>query len=343
MAPRKKRGAEVVDAITRQPPPVSRGRGQVEFVTSGSYLIDLVLGGGWAQGRVANIVGDQAAGKTLVAVEACANFLPLVATTDDIRYIEAEMAFDDAYGEEIGMPPEVTPVDTIGTVEDFFNDLNEFCAKRRGKKTPSLYVVDSLDALSDIAEMKRDISEGSYGATKAAQMSELFRRSIGPIYDANVHLLIVSQLRDKLGVMFGEKQTRSGGRALDYYASQVIWLYQLDRIKKQVRGIERYIGTHVRVRNRKNKVGKPHREAEVTLWYNYGIDDEGSMLDWLAKHKVAEKDHLDEIFGQLHEARRAQDREWVGEINKLLREMVGDRWFAIEEELRPPMSKYARV
>jgi RecA/RadA recombinase len=314
----------------------------VKFVGSGSFLMDRVLGGGWAIGRVSNIVGDAASGKTLLAVEACANFMPFVQTPDDIHYVETESAFDEDYGRIIGMPDGVKPVDTIDTVEGFFKDLNEFVKQRKGRKTPSLYVLDSLDALSDEDEMTREIDKGTYGQAKAKKMSELFRRTVGPIADANCHLLIVSQLRDNIGVTFGEKKKRSGGTALNFYASQIVWLREVKKLRKTVHHVERVIGTQVQARNKKCKVGgRPFCEAEVSLWFNYGIDDEGSMLDWLEGNKAAQKEEMQDIHKQVLAARRANNREWLGELNKLLREMVGTAWDSIDTELLPPMRKYA--
>lgn len=330
-------------APTRLVPTAARSqpRAPVAFIDSGSHLLNRALGGGgWAIGRVANLVGDSGAGKTLIAVEACANFLPYVSSVDDIRYIEAEMAYDEQYGRQIGMPPEIHPVDNIGTVEQLFADLDAFTIARRGLQTPSLYVVDSLDAMSDAAELDRGIEEGSFGAAKAKKMSELFRRSVVNISAANCTLLIVSQLRDKIGVMFGERQSRSGGRALQFYCSQVTWLSELKKIDKTIRGTKHIVGTHIRARNKKSKVGPPFKEADLTLWFNYGIDDEGSMLDYLETNKAANGVDLDDVYKQLTEARRTNDREYINEINQLLRDMVSDHWDALDVELLPPMRKY---
>src|SRR5206468_8961680 len=109
----------------------------------------------------------------------------------------------------------------------------------------------------DDAEQKREIDDGSYGANKAKKMGELFRRLVADLEEANVLLIVVSQLRDKIGVMFGEKQTRTGGRALDFYASHIVWLAEIGKIKKTIQKVERVIGVNVRARVKKNKVGLP--------------------------------------------------------------------------------------
>ena len=314
----------------------------VQFVDSGSCLLNLVLGGGYAVGCVVNICGDRAVGKTLLAVEACQQFSQIVKNIEDIRYVESEHAFNEIYAKQIGMPVGVRPVSDIQTVEELFKDLEKFCTSRKGKNRPSLYVVDSLDALSDDAEMKRDISQGSFGAAKAKNLSELFRRQIAHMDGANCTLLVISQLRDKIGVMFGEKHSRSGGRALGFYASQEIWLAEHKKLTKQIKGETRTVGSRVRVRCKKNKVGNPFREADLTVWYNYGIDDEGSMLNYLEEHKV-ETEGLDlkEVNKSLLDARKSRDRAAVAEINALLRSLVTEHWASVEEGFQPPLTKYA--
>ena len=332
----------VAKARIKAAPVSTNGRAPLQFVGSGSMLLDRVLGNnGWAVGRVANLVGDRSSGKTLIAVEACANFMHYVASPNDIRYVEAEMAYDEEYGRQIGMPEDVHPVDNIGTVEALFKDLGEFTTARKGCKTPSLYVVDSLDAMSDEAELKRDMGDGTYGTAKAKMMSEGFRRLISAISDANCTVLIISQMRDKINVMFGEKHTRSGGRALDFYASQIVWLSEIGKITKVVGGIKYTTGTHIKARNKKCKVGPAFRDAEMTLWFKYGIDDEGSMLDYLTGAKMLSTKEADDIYAQMYEARKAQDREWMEAINAYLREMVADHWDSVEAQLEPPMRKYA--
>ncbi len=324
----------------RRAPALAKPREEVRFISSGNRLLDLTLGGGWACRRVANIVGDSAAGKTLLAVEACVNFLPYVRSPDDIRYVEGEMAYDIAYGEQIGMPPEIKPVDDIGTVEDFFDDLSDFIRPRQRQQEPSLYVLDSLDALSDEAEQKRGIRDATFGTNKAAQMSETFRRINGMVSKANVTLLIVSQLRDKIGVTFGEKKTRAGGNALQFYCSQIVWLAEIKKITRTVRQRQVPIGGVVRARCRKNKVGMPHRECQLNVLYNYGVDDETSMLDYLEEIKFADTALLKDLNKQLLDARYQQNREWLNDINAFLSEIVTDQWMAVEEQLAPAMRKY---
>jgi recombination protein RecA len=311
------------------------------YVSSGSTLLDLVLGGGWPRGRIMNIVGDRSVGKTGLAIEACANFAR-VGSSKCCRYGEAESAFDDAYAEMLGMPKGITrPTDPLETVEQFHDDLDAFL-KKGIKVKPLFYVLDSLDALSDAAEMDRGMEEATYGQDKAKQLSKLFRKLTSRLEHEDCSLFVISQVRDNIGVKFGPKTKRSGGKALDFYASQILWLSQLRQLKRTVRGVERTYGIEVRVRATKNKVGLPFREADIQLIFNYGIDDEMSMIEYLKKYKAwTGADKLESVQRAIVKAREAQDREHVDHLRELLAEDVISHWMGIEAQIEPPMRKYA--
>ena len=314
----------------------------VSFIPSGGTMLDLVLGGGWAEGRVSNIVGDRSAGKTLLAIEACANFAALHGAAN-IRYAEAEAAFDISYARTMGMPEGVSYTDEeapVRTVEDLNRDITQFLAKQNGRD-PCLYILDSLDALSDDAEMGRELGEATYGTGKAKAMSELFRRQTAAFRDKKCSFIVISQIRDKIGVTFGETKTRSGGRALDFYCSQVVWLAEIKKLERTVTGVKRMVGVQVEVRNKKNKVGKPFRRAEFSILFNYGIDDELSMLDWLAKNGGAAPADLKELGRLLTTARTARNRAEITNIWHTLNQLTTKRWNEIENALEPPMRKYS--
>jgi len=298
-------------------------------------LLNLALGGGWAQNRIINVVGDRSTGKTGLAIEACANFACLYGA-EHIRYAESESAFDDDYARIIGLPDGLKVTGGITTVEEFYNDLLLFC-----KEHPqSLYVLDSLDALSDSDEMGRQIGEATYGTSKARKLSELFRRAVDTIARAQCTLMIISQVRDKIGVAFGETKTRSGGRALDFYASQIVWLSEVAKIKRSAHNHERVVGIQARARVRKNKLAAPHREADFLLLFNYGIDDEQSLLDWLKKHKALGDIDENRIKADIRQARKIGDRAALGEVNTLLTHQTRALWEKIEAAVAPTMQKY---
>jgi protein RecA len=331
----------------------------LKFIPSGSTVFDLALGGGWAQDRVFNIVGDKSTNKTGICIECFANFAR-VNQNPLMKYSEAEAAFDDSYAQTLGFPPDVIrPKERLDTVEDFHEDLKKFIAdcselKKEGKiirvARSGLYILDSLDALSCQAE-KND--KDSYGAAKAKEMSALFRDIVRELEGARVTLGIVSQIRDNIGVMFGKHYTRSGGHALDFYCTHVVWLAETGKIKRTIRSVERTIGIDVKAKVEKNKVGAPFREASFPVIFNYGIDDEISMIEWLEEAKVIGKVKIDDegkekeidevklLKSQVGKAREAKDLTTLTQLRSELISRVTTTWRQIEADLAPPMQKYA--
>ena len=295
----------------------------LNFIPSGSRLLDLALGGGWAEQRMANVVGDKSTGKTLLMIEAAANFMEKY-RSGLVYYRETEAAFDKEYAAALGL--DVNKVDfgkrKIHTVEDFYRDLDRLTGK---SDRPELYIIDSLDAISSRAEMDRQIDEDSYGSEKAKKMSELFRR-LGQSFisdelhlDRNMTLIIVSQVRDKIGAMFGRKITRAGGRAIDFYASQIVYLSQLGKVHKKVQNIDWVTGIKVKASIDKNKIGTAHREAEFPIKFGWGVDDEQSCEDGLKKIKQPAP-------------RGTNIRDWTEK-----------KWYEIQMQLLPNTKKYGTV
>lgn len=319
----------------------------IKFVSTGCAALDAALGGGWAMGRVVNIVGDKSTGKTLLTMESMANF----AYTDPkgwMRYGEAEHAFDEPYARALGMPMERIEFNQgdvpLSTVEEFYHDL-ERCIEQRKKNQHGIYVLDSLDALSDDAEQGRDFGEASYGGTKPKALSEFFRRKIADIKDSGTLLVVVSQIRDKLGVTFGPTKTRSGGKALDFYASQVVWLSEIGKITKTRDKIERVVGIKVRAKITKNKVGLPFREVDYPVMFGYGIDDLTANVEWLLSvgaEKLLTKEF--EISKAGYATRLANLRNKGGaevqELRQGLTKMVFQQWAEVETKFLPTARKY---
>jgi protein RecA len=253
-----------------------------DFITTGSRLLDLSLGGGWAERRVANIIGDKSTGKTLLATEACTNFARKY-KKGNIRYREFEHAFDFEYAKAINAPVDRMDFDDgMLTAEDIFNDLTKVAKGSKGE--PELYIVDSWDSVTSEAEMARDIDEDSYGTEKARLLSQMFRRKIAEFDRANVTLIIISQIRDNIGAgPFAKKTKRSGGKALDFYSSQIVTLAQVEMLTQTRRGIKRPTGITVKAMIDKNKVGLAHRSVEFSLMFGYGIDDVKNCLEFIAE------------------------------------------------------------
>src|SRR5882672_1748911 len=295
----------------------------IKFVSSGCTLLDCALGNGYPVGRIVNIVGDRSTAKTGLAMEALINFL-LAYPDGRAAYRETEAAFDRRYAEAMGLPlkkVDFGPEEPLSTVEDFARDLDKFLDERIKVGPPGIYVLDSLDALSDEAEMERDIGKGSYQMEKAKMLSTFFRKSASKIEKAQVLLIIISQVRDNIGVMFGEKSKRSGGRALDFYSSITLWLSHIETMTKTINKVKRPIGIVIKGKCKKNKVSLPFREAEFNFLFGFGIDDVNASIDWLD-----EVGHLGSITGDSPEPE--------------IKAAVKKAWAEIEQTFLPLKPKY---
>lgn len=312
----------------------------VQFVSTGCAVLDCVLGGkGYALGRIANVVGDRSTGKTLLAIEACANFLQQY-PKGRVWYTEVEAAFDKSYAASLGLPVDrISFTENCFTVEDFFKHLSGVL--KEDSKEPGLYILDSLDALSDDAEIAREIDAGSFGADKAKKLSELFRRLVQQIHGSNIALCVISQVRDNIGVTFGEKHTRSGGKALDFYASQILWLSQIGTVKRTIKGVERPIALKIRARCKKNKLGPPLRECAFELRFGYGIDDVAANVNFLKEVKALDRISVDDdkLTRFLRALETLPAEEFTSERHRIAA-AAREVWDEIEKQFAPERRKY---
>lgn len=325
-----------------------------DFISSGSTLLNCVLGGGWPLGRVVNIVGDKSTGKSLLAIEATANFIRQF-SGGHIFYHEAEAAFDKNYAAALGMP--IESIHFVGeeefyddgllllkddietdTVEGLFEVLDTLTKHYKKYDKPGLYILDSLDAITDKAEKDREISAGSYTLNKQKKLSELFRRLVRNMSETRMCFIITSQVRDNIGVTFGKKHTRSGGKALDFYASLVLWLADTGKIKKTIRKIERPIGIKVKAKCEKNKISLPYRDCEFPILFGYGIDDITASLNWLKIVDGLSDLEIDaSAIGRLStKLREGGDPDLVQRIQNHTKKL----WAKIETSFLPTTNKY---
>lgn len=347
-------------------PPRSQRRGEgayktarasaagVRFIPSGAAVMDCAGAGGreepgcWPLGRMVNIIGDKSTGKTLLAMEACANFLRYF-PKGKVWYRESEAAFDKDYAEN-GLGLSLKKVhfweDDYGedaefkTVEDMFEDLDKILDTN---PECGLYIVDSLDALSDRASEKLKVDEGSYSMTKQKQIGKLFTRLIRKLKKSKICFVIISQVRVDINAMFGQKLRRNGGKALDFYASYCVWLAHIKRLTRTVHGVERAYGIRVRAQFNKNKIAKPFRECEFDILFDYGIDDLGASLDWLASIKqinqvLGVKDKA-EFLTSLRAANDDEFRQATSDVATIVRE----KWREVDASFAPTRRKYAEV
>lgn len=300
-----------------------------QFVSTGCTLLDCALGGGFPLGRVVNVVGDKSTAKTGLATEVITNFIKRY-PEGVAAYRDAEAAFDEQYAAAMGMPTDrVDFGDRLATVEDLYRDLEAFLDERLKTKTVGVYVVDSLDSLSDEAALDRDVSKGSFGAEKAKKISKLFADLNQKIEASSTLFVVISQVRDNIGAMFGDKHTRSGGRALDFYATHIVWLAHTGFLKRTIRKVERIYGFKVKAKVKKNKVGLAMREAEFEYHFAYGIEDVLCSVEWL--NKVGHPVELDTSDMTNEEYRAAQDD---------LATKVRQIWGEIETSFLPKRQKY---
>lgn len=314
----------------------------LEFFSSGCLVQDLALGGGWAERRIANVVGDRSTGKTLIAIEAMTNF-SRKHPKGKIKYRETEHAFDPHYAAALGLPLEridfgggkhsLEAVSRLETVEDLFEDIEQAIEKA---KEPTYYVVDSLDALSDRAEATRKIDAASFGTDKAKLLSRLFREHTAHLARKDVTLLIVSQTRANVNKLaYGKDWVRGGGKALDFYSSQVLFLKQIGMVIREVQKIKRPTGIKIETRMEKNKVSLPFRRAEFEITFGYGMDDHKAAVMWL-NNNVGVKPFNGLKPAEVTAAMHSGDREWI----EYIRQQTTEHWYRIEQSFMPAKGKY---
>lgn len=332
------------------------------FVSSGSTLLDNVLGGGWALGRMGHIIGSPSTNKTGLCIELCAN-MKRSYNNSVIYYCDGESAFDPEYAAKLGMPQDgvvfTQPTDPdIGlTVEDFDRHLSKAMEDIRKKKDGDcgVFVLDSLDSLPMEKEATTALEDRSgYGAEKAKILAEIFRTKVQAMTELDLALIIISQTRDKIGATYGPKETYSGGKALSFYASQQIWLKKVQTLKKDINGVEMAYGVRVEAKNTKNKVGPPFRKCEYNLIFGYGIDDLNDNLEFLKQikkldilpdeivslksNKEKKTDSIAKIKENLYSLSRSDQKQIIREIQSVSRM----EWTALQEQLEAslPQNKY---
>lgn len=315
----------------------------IKYIRTGSVLLDAALGGGYPRGRLVNIVGDSSTGKTLMAIEATANY-HIEYPKGKIDYAETESAFDHGYAGRIGLPEDaVNFPDKPDTIEQFYKALNSFCDSIK-HADGGLYILDSLDGVSDEAEMGREMGESTYGTGKAKGLSEMFRRIVRKLERKNVTLMIISQVRENIGVTFGDKLKRSGGKALQFYSSQVIWLANVGKIKCKRRGIERTIGNDVRMVAKKNKCAEAFRPVDVPILFSYGMDDVSASVNFICKSGYG--DHLkigntEKAANEYLKSLTSLTDEEYNEVKDQVAKVTVWVWDEVEKLFRPQRKKYA--
>ncbi len=249
----------------------------VETIPSGSISLDLALGGGIPKGRIVEIYGPESSGKTTVCLHAVAEVQKSGGTA---AYIDAEHALDPAYAKRLGVDTDKLLISQPDSGEQALEILETLVRSN----AVDIVVIDSVAALVPQAEIEGDMGDAHMGL-QARLMSQALRKLTAVINRSKTTVIFVNQLRMKIGVMFGNPETTTGGNALKFYAS-----VRMDiRRQAQIKQADVVIGNHVRVKVVKNKVAPPFREAEFDIMYNQGISREGDVIDLAVTYEVVDK------------------------------------------------------
>ena len=298
---------------------------KVDVVSSGCLSLDIALGvGGYPKGRIIEIYGPESSGKTTFALQAIAEHQKLGGRA---AFIDAEHALDPVYAERLG----VNIDELLLSQPDTGEQALEICEALVRSEALSIVVIDSVAALVPQAEIDGEMGDSHVGL-QARLMSQALRKLSGTINKTQTTCIFINQLREKVGVMFGNPETTTGGRALKFYSSVRLDVRRVEQLKQA----GEVIGNHTRVKVVKNKVAPPFREAEFDIMFGKGISKEGDILDLAANVGIISKSgawyaYEGDKIGQGRENAKTYLRE-NPEFCKMIEEMVREHYFAQEDE-----------
>ena len=249
----------------------------IELIKSGSLSLDLALGGGYPKGRIIEIYGPESSGKTTLALHAIAE---VQKNGGQAAFIDAEHALDPPYAEKIGVQID----NLLISQPDNGEQALEICETLVRSNAVDLIVVDSVAALTPKAEIDGDMGDAQMGL-QARLMSQAMRKLTAIISKSKATVIFINQIRMKLGVMFGNPETTTGGNALKFYASVRVDIRRIGQIKNG----EDIIGNRTKIKVVKNKIAAPFRTAEFDIMYNEGISKTGDVLDLAVQYGVLDK------------------------------------------------------
>ena len=292
----------------------------VELLPSGSLSLDLALGGGYPKGRIIEIYGPESSGKTTLALHAIAE---IQKQGGQAAFIDAEHALDPAYAKKIG----VDTANLLISQPDNGEQALEICETLVRSNAVDLIVVDSVAALVPQAEIDGDMGDSQMGL-QARLMSQAMRKLTGIISKSKATVIFINQIRMKIGVMFGNPETTTGGNALKFYASVRIDIRRIGQIKDG----DNIAGNRTKIKVVKNKIAAPFRTAEFDIMYNEGISKTGDVLDLGGQYGILDKagafiKYKGETLGQGREAVKKlfkEQPELMEEIETQVREKAAN-------------------
>ena len=295
----------------------------VEAIPTGALSLDIALGiGGIPRGRIIEIYGPESSGKTTVALHVVAQVQKM---GGEAAFIDAEHALDPIYAEALGVQTDDLIVSQPDTGEQALEITEQLVRSGAG----DVIVIDSVAALVPKAEIEGLMGDSHVGL-QARLMSQALRKLAGIISKSNTTAIFINQLREKVGVMFGNPETTTGGRALKFYASVRLDVRRIESLK----GDGGVIGNRTRIKVVKNKVAPPFKEAEFDIMYGEGISREGNILDVAVDMDIVKKSGS---WFSYNEERLGQGRETVKSILKDNPELADEIENKIRESAGLPM------
>ena len=293
---------------------------EVEAIPTGSIALDAALGiGGVPRGRIVEIYGPESSGKTTLSLEILAEAQAMGGV---VAFIDAEHALDPGYAARIGVDID----EVLISQPDYGEQALEICDMLVRSGAIDVVVVDSVAALTPRAEIEGEIGDSTVGL-QARLMSQALRKLAGSLAKSNTTCIFINQLREKIGVMFGNPETTPGGRALKFFSSVRMDIRRVDSIKVN----NEVVGNRVRVKVVKNKVAPPFKQCEFDIMYGRGISKEGSILDMAVDYDIVSKSgswftYEQERLGQGREAAKdflASNPDLMDEIGHRVRVACG--------------------
>jgi len=294
----------------------------VESIPTGAISLDIALGiGGIPRGRIIEIYGPESSGKTTLALHIIANAQKAGGIAS---FIDAEHALDPEYAKKIG----VDIKDLLISQPDNGEQALDIVETLVNSGTVSIIVIDSVAALVPKAEIEGEMGDTHMGR-QARLMSQALRKLTAIVAKSNCTVIFINQIRMKIGVVFGNPETTTGGNALKFYASVRIEVRRSAQIKKA----EDIVGNRMKAKIVKNKVAPPFKTTEFDIMYNEGISASGDILDTAVKYEVVEKKGNSFVFGEIKlGVGREQAKKFLKDDSKTTKELVKQIYLKIKEK-----------